>query len=98
MEALPENSIDEFLDLGSASADRFLKIVESNAAPIHRLFVQNEEGAALLRQWKEKLIMIPTVTPNSTQFEAGIEEGFKAFIRMIINQVELFEQETSGED
>ena len=94
MEAPKENSLDEFFDEGIKSADAMLRLVEKQASPLHRLFVQNEEGAALLKAWKEKLIMIPTVTPNSTQFEAGIEEGFKSFIRMIVNQVEQFEQQT----
>lgn len=50
---------------------------------IHRVFEQNPQGKELLEQWKEVLIMNPTVTPNSTQFQAGIEEGKKEFIRNI---------------
>lgn len=50
---------------------------------IHRVFKQNEAGRELLEVWKNALIMTPTVTPNSTQFQAGIEEGKKEFIRKI---------------
>ena len=50
---------------------------------IHRVFEQNAEGKELLSIWKEALIMNPTVTPNSTQFQAGIAEGNKEFIRNI---------------
>jgi len=58
---------------------------------IHQVFKQSAEGAELLRQWKEVLIMTATVKPNSTQMEVGISEGQKLFIRNIlltINKVE----------
>jgi len=50
---------------------------------IHQVFSQNEQGKELLDIWKEALIMTPTVTANSTQFQAGIAEGRKEFIRGI---------------
>ena len=50
---------------------------------IHAVFEQNQQGKELLSIWKEALIMNPTVTPNSTQFQAGIAEGNKEFIRNI---------------
>jgi len=50
---------------------------------IHQVFKQNPQGAELLSIWKEALIMSPTVTPNSTTFQAGIAEGNKEFIRNI---------------
>lgn len=50
---------------------------------IHQVFKQNPQGKELLTIWKEALIMNPTVTPNSTQFQAGIAEGNKEFIRNI---------------
>lgn len=50
---------------------------------IHQVFEQNPQGRELLAIWKEALIMTPTVTPNSTQFQVGIEEGKREFIRNI---------------
>lgn len=55
---------------------------------IHKVFAQNEDGAALILQWKEALIMTPTVTENSTQFQAGMREGEKSFIRNILLTIE----------
>lgn len=58
---------------------------------IHQVFEQSPQGKELLQLWKEALIMAPTVTANSTQFQAGIAEGNKEFIRNIlltINKVE----------
>ena len=50
---------------------------------IHQVFKQNPQGVELLSIWKEALIMNPTVTANSTKFQAGIAEGNKEFIRNI---------------
>jgi len=58
---------------------------------IHRVFKQNKAGAELLAIWQKTLIMTPTVTAHSTQFQVGIAEGNKEFIRKIyltINNVE----------
>ena len=58
---------------------------------IHRVFKQNKDGAELLAIWQKTLISTPTVTPHSTQFQVGIAEGNKEFIRKIyltINNVE----------
>jgi len=51
---------------------------------IHRTFAQSESGKELLEIWRDSLIMNPSVTPNSTQFQAGIEEGKKEIIRNIL--------------
>lgn len=51
---------------------------------IHKTFAQNESGQELLEFWRESLIMSPSITPNSTQFQAGIEEGKKEIIRNIL--------------
>ncbi len=64
---------------------------DKNNELIHQVFKQNPKGKKLLALWKETLISVPTVTPNSTQFEAGIAEGKKAVVREIllaINSVE----------
>lgn len=50
---------------------------------IHQVFEQSPQGKQLLEIWKEALIMDPTVTPHSTQFQVGIAEGKKEFIRNI---------------
>ena len=58
---------------------------------IHSVFAQNDLGAELIATWQKALIMTPTVTPNSTQFQAGIEEGKKEFIRLILLTIQSVE-------
>lgn len=59
---------------------------------IHQVFKQNKQGAKLLKSWKETLIMVPTVTPNSTQFDAGIAEGKKTVVREILLAIKSVEE------
>ena len=93
MEALQENSIDAFLDEGMKQADAFSKIADENAVLLHRVFKQSPEGAELLEKWKNDLLMIPSILPESSQFSAGLTEGGKMFIRNIIVQVQSVESE-----
>lgn len=60
---------------------------------IHKAFVQNEHGAELLEMWKQALIMVPTVTESATQFQAGMREGEKTFIRNILLTIEKIEKQ-----
>ena len=95
---LPSNDIDSFIDEGIKQAEQFNRGVEQERNLIHRVFAQSEDGIALLAKWTEQMIMIPTVEPHSTQFEAGINEGHKSFVRSIITQIERVETETNSEN
>lgn len=79
------------LDTESLSEDDIKKLNTNQQAAwdknnqlIHQVFEQNPQGKELLALWKDTLISVPTVTPNSTQFEAGIAEGKKTVVREII--------------
>ena len=91
------NSIDEFFDIGNKSQQEFKRNIEKSSILVHKIFAQNEDGRELVARWKEFLIMTPTVHAQATQFEAGIAEGHKEFIRTIINQIQTCEDSTSGE-
>lgn len=93
MEALPENSIDDFIQAGLDQTGEFKKQAEEANILLHKVFVQNKDGAELLEKWKNDLIMIPTILPESTQFGAGLTEGGKMFVRNLITQIQSVEQE-----
>ena len=93
MEALPENDIDSFIDEGIKQRDAFNKLADESAVLLHRVFVQTPEGVQLLEKWKNDLVMMPSILPESTQFGAGLTEGAKMFVRNIITQVQSVEQE-----
>lgn len=60
----------------------------------HKVFVQNDDGKELLEHFKEAIMMTPAVTANATQFQAGIEEGKKEFVRQIILTIKRVEADT----
>ena len=60
---------------------------------IHQIFKQNAAGGELLAIWKDAMIMTPTVMPGIDNFEAGINEGKKTFIRQILQTIESVENE-----
>ena len=93
MEALPENDIDSFIDQGIKQRDAFNKLADESAVLLHRVFVQTPEGVQLLEKWKNDLVMMPSILPESTQFGAGLTEGAKMFVRNIITQVQSVENE-----
>ncbi len=63
--------------------------LRAHSAQIHRVFVQNPDGADLLKGWIENILKAPVITDTSTQFGAGIAEGQRTFIRHIIQMTEV---------
>ena len=90
---LPENSIEAFIDEGLAQQKKTLEAKDQSNILYHKLFKQNEDGAKLLAIWKEKALLNPSVLPHFTQFEAGLEEGRKCFIRDIMAAIAIVESE-----
>lgn len=77
-------------DLGDVTSDQ-QSLWDKHNELIHRVFEQNPQGKELLAAWKETLIFVPTVTANSTQFDAGIAEGKKSVVREILLAINLVE-------
>ncbi len=59
---------------------------------LHQVFVQNEKGKELLSKWNEILINTPSFDANSTQFDAGLNEGEKRFVRNILLHLKQVEE------
>ncbi len=62
------------------------------ATTFHECF-RTESGQFVLDYLIKLTILRPTVTANSTQFEAGIREGKADLVRMILVQMEVAESE-----
>ena len=98
MEPLQQNDLDSYLDEGLQQKNAFSEVVAQENYLLHRIFAQTEDGKKLLNKWKDQMIMIPTVQPHYSQFEAGIAEGFKSFVREIINQLEAVTSEEKSNE
>lgn len=88
-----ENSIDAFIAEGEDSRKSYERMMQSSAHILHIVFVQNEKGAELLETWKSDLMMMDSFGPQSTPFEAGLNEGKKMFVRDILRQIAIVEHE-----
>lgn len=54
---------------------------------LHRVFVQNEDGAEILSYWKHDLMMTDGSINGSNPYQIGIVEGKKQFVRKLINMI-----------
>lgn len=54
----------------------------------HDVFVKDLQGARLLKEWEDAYVWSPIVEENSTQFEAGINEGAARVVRLIKRRIE----------
>ena len=61
------------------------------ASLFHQTYVQNDAGALVLNIMIQKYLLKPTVTPNATQFDAGIREGRADIVRQILLNIEIAE-------
>ena len=93
MEALPENDIDAFFAESEDQQKKNDELFLSNSHLLHKVFMQNEHGKELLSKWRDSLIMTPTLEGQSTQFEAGLNEGEKRFIRNLIVAIQSAEND-----
>jgi hypothetical protein len=93
VESLPENSIDAFFEEPLTQQKKNEELFLKNNYLLHKVFVQNEDGAKLLSKWRNSLMMTPTLDGQCSQFEAGLNEGEKRFIRNLITQSEAVEKE-----
>jgi len=90
------NGFDEIKGFTDSIEVEKLKIeaeVERNKISylLHQVFVQNEQGRKLIETWKDTLINTPSFDGNSSQFDAGLNEGEKRFVRnilLLLKQVE----------
>lgn len=57
---------------------------------IHRVF-STDAGKELLEKMAKDLMISPTVEPGMDQFTAGINEGYKQFMRNILLTIERVE-------
>jgi hypothetical protein len=93
MEALPENDLESFMQQGIDQDAKNKILFDKNNHLLHRVFVQSEIGAELLAKWRDSLMMVPTLASDSTQFDAGMNEGEKRFIRNLIVSIQSVEQD-----
>jgi len=82
-----ERIFDDLLEAQDEKESYISKFKESEDkinGLIHRVFIQNEDGKKLLEYWVNEFVLSPSIQPQFTQFEAGLTEGGKNFVRRIL--------------
>tara|TARA_Y100001963_G_scaffold126352_1_gene178766 strand:+ start:974 stop:1297 length:324 start_codon:yes stop_codon:yes gene_type:complete len=65
------------------------------ATRFHECF-RTDSGRYVLNRLIQITVLRPTVTPTSTQFEAGIREGRADLVRQILAQLDIAETDKPG--
>lgn len=73
----------ESLDGKETYATKFKEQEDKINGMIHRVFT-SDEGKKLLEYWVNEFVLVPSIQPQFTQFEAGLTEGGKNFVRRIL--------------
>lgn len=74
-----------------AQAD-FLKQSLTDSSLVYQVFT-SPAGDELLKRWMEVLIWTPTVGPNDDSITIGMNEGYKGFIRSIMQAIKTHEEQ-----
>ena len=89
MEGWEQFNIDEE-EIAKLNAENQEK-ARAFATKFHQVFVQNPIGAELLGIMTNAFVMTPIVTPDSTQFEAGIKAGRADVVHQILKNIKIAE-------
>ena len=85
---------DDILDIFETQSDalaEFQKAEGKVSEMVYAVF-DTEQGKKLLEYWVDNHVLTPSINPQSTQFEAGLIEGEKNFVRRIILSMHKAEQ------
>lgn len=84
--------LDQWDDQADKSQKEFIKQALLDSSLVFQVF-STEAGEKLLERWKEVLIWSPTASKGEDQVSIGMNEGYKAFIRSILQAKKLHEEQ-----
>ena len=87
---MDKHPLDDFLENEEAKKE-FQKRVIQDTSLILSVF-NTEHGKKLLERWKDVLMYSPTATPGMDQLTIGMNEGYKSFVRTIIQSIKEHEK------
>ena len=84
--------LDEWEEQKENSRKEFLKQSLLDSSLVFQVF-STEAGERLLERWTEILIWSPTASKGEDQVSIGMNEGYKSFIRSIIQAKKTHEEQ-----
>ncbi len=86
------HQIDEWDQEADKSRESFLKQALIDSSLVYQVF-STSAGQQLLERWKEVLIWSPTAAQGLDQVTIGMNEGYKSFIRSILQANKIHEEQ-----
>ena len=83
---------DEWDSQQEKSQQEFIKQALLDSSLVYQVF-STESGQQLLQRWTSVLIWSPTASKGEDQVSIGMNEGYKAFIRSILQAIKYHEEQ-----
>lgn len=87
---MDKHPIDQWQEDMRDSEQKFLDQCLKDTSLVYQVF-GDDAGRALLKRWTDILVHQPTARPGDDMLSIGMSEGYKNFIRSIINSVNVHE-------
>lgn len=85
--------LDEWEKQEQKSRDEFMKQALLDSSLVFQVF-STEAGQRLLDRWRHILIYSPTASRGEDMVSIGMNEGYKAFIRSILQAMQIHEEQS----
>lgn len=90
---MDKHPIDEWQEEASQAQVKFVEQCLKDTSLVFQVF-RSDAGRALIKRWTDILINQPTASVGDEMLSIGMNEGYKNFIRAIINAVKIHEDQS----
>ena len=84
--------LDDWEEQGKKAQEEFIKQALLDSSLVFQVF-STESGQRLLNRWREILIWSPTASKGEDSVSIGMNEGYKSFIRSILQAMKIHEEQ-----
>lgn len=91
MDSSDRHPLDQWDDLVKESQQAFNEQVLRDTSLVFSVF-STPQGEELVSRWMQILALSPTATKGDDLLSVGINEGYKSFIRTILNSIKVHEE------
>lgn len=87
---MDKHPIDQWQEEADSAQKEFQKQILLDTSLVYQVF-STEAGQKLLARWVDVLISQPTANKGDDLLSIGMSEGYKNFVRTILNSVKIHE-------
>ena len=87
-----KHPLDQWEEDGKKAQEDFIRQALLDSSLVYHVF-STQAGQKLIERWKEVLIWSPTASKGEDSVSIGMNEGYKSFIRSILQAIKLHEEQ-----